>query len=192
MGEQEKEVRLEGIVRASRYVPGARGKQFLGVTIVCTDGKEWVVDYDEQSPFHAFADRNVVVSGHPYDPGRGQQLIGGGGGQSLGHFRVLTMRLLEVTPDAELVEIGPGQHLRGRFQRGTSDIGESKLSFITENGNSFLVANDPAGAAIGHNVDVLAYAVEPSPSRPRPPGQYLWVIRPCSAADIRKWRERRS
>jgi hypothetical protein len=30
MSEQEEEVRFEGIVHASRYVPGAHGKQFLG------------------------------------------------------------------------------------------------------------------------------------------------------------------
>ena len=69
MSEQEKELRFEGIVRACRYIPGGQGKQFLGAIIECGAGKEWVIDYDEQSPFHAFADRQVVVSGEPYEPG---------------------------------------------------------------------------------------------------------------------------
>ncbi len=188
MGEQEKEVRLEGVVRASSYVPGAQGKQFLGVTVVCTDGREWVIDYDEQSPFHAFADRKVVVFGHPYDPGQGQQI----GGENLGHFRVSTMRIVELMPGAELVEVGPGQVLRGRFQRVTSDIGKSALSFVTEKGDAFWVANDPAGVGFGGSVEVWAYPVQPPPSISRPPGQYLWIICPCSAADIWKWRGRRS
>ena len=188
MDEQEKELRLEGIVHASHYVPGAQGKQFLGVTIVCTDGKDWVIDYDEQSPFHVFADRQVVVFGQPYNSGQGQQL----GGQSLGHFRVSTMRLVEVTPDAELVEVGPGQELRGRFQHVTSGIGESTLSFVTEKGDAFWVANDPAGVTVDGVVDVWAYPVQTSPSISRPPGQYLWIICPCSAADLWKWWGRRS
>ena len=89
MSDQQKEVRFEGIVHASRYVPSVQGKQFLGAIIKCSDGKEWVIDYDEQSPFHAFADRQVVVSGEPYEPAS-QRLIGRGGGQKLGHFRVST------------------------------------------------------------------------------------------------------
>lgn len=185
MSEQEKKLRLEGIVRSSRYVPGAQGKQFLGVTIVCTDGKEWVIDYDEQSPFHAFADRKVVVFGQPYDPGQGQQL----GGVDLGHLRVSTMRLAEVTLDAELVEIGPRQELRGQFRHVTSGIGESTLSFVTEKGDVFWVANNPAGVTVGSSVEVWAYRVQPSPSISRPPGRYLWVICACSAADLWKWRE---
>ena len=98
------------------------------------------------------------------------------------------MRLAEVTPDAELVEVGRGHHLCGRFERGTSDTGQSMLSFVTEKGDTFLVANDPAGATIGRSVKVWAYAVQPSPSIPRLPGRYLWIICPCSAADLWEWR----
>jgi hypothetical protein len=189
MSEQdETEVRFEGIVRASCYLPALQGKQFLGAIIECADGREWVIDYDEQSPFHAFADRHVVVSGRPYTP-EGQRI---GGDQIVGHFRVSTMRLVEVTPEAEFVEVGPAHHLSGRFERGTSDTGEATLSFVSANGDTFLVTNDPAGAAIGRSGDVLAYAVEPSPSSPSPPAQYLWIICPCSPADLWEWRERRS
>lgn len=183
MSEQDEVLRLEGIVRASRYDPELQGKQFLGAIIECSDGQEWVIDYDEQSPFHAFAERRVLVSGEPYKP-EGQMILGQ-------HLRVSTMRLVEVTPDAELVEVGARRHLSGRFERGTSDGAESTLSFITDEGDSFLLANYPAGATVGRGVEVWAYPVQPSPSIPRPPGQYLWIICPYSAADLREWRGRR-
>jgi len=187
------EVRLEGIVHACRYDPGAEGKQFLGAaieSIESSDGRVWVIDYDEQSPFHAFDGRQVVVSGEPYKPDG--QLLAGWSGKQPGHFRVSTLRLAEVAPDAELVEVGPGRYLHGRLERGTSDTTESMLSFVTEKGDVFLVANDPAGAVVGRSVEVWAYAVQPAPSVQTSPGQSLWIICPCSAADIWAWRGRHS
>ncbi len=185
MSEQEKGLRIEGVVRASSYARDAPGKQFLGAIIECSDGTEWVIDYDEQSPFHAFAGRRVLVSGEPYEP-TGQQLGG------IGHFRVSTMRLVGAAPDAQLVEVGAPQKLSGRFERGTSVSQQSSLYFVTENGDTFLVFNDPARATLGRNVDVWAYPVQPPPSIPRPPEEYLWVICPSSPADLWEWRARRS
>jgi len=191
VSDTEKTVCLEGIVHASRYDPGAPGKHFLGAAIECGDAKVWVIDYEEQSPFHAFAGRQVVVSGEFYKPD-GQHLIGWAGGKELGHFRVSTMRLVEVTGDAELVEVGAGRDLRGRFERAPGDTGEATVSFVTEKGDVFLVANDPAGASVGRTVEVWAYPVQLSASIPRPSGQYLWIICPYSAADLWEWRERLS
>src|SRR5450432_1341217 len=188
MSQQENLLRIEGVVRASSYARDAPGKQFLGAIIEGSDGNDWVIDYDEQSPFHAFADRQVLVSGEPYEP-NGQKLIGRWGKLGIGHLQVATMRLVEVTPDAQLVEVGARHKLSGRFERGTSDTRESSLSLVTEKGDTFLVSNDPAGAAIGRSVEVWAYPVQPSPSIPRPPGQYLWIIlrltpMPMQAPDI--------
>ena len=191
MSEQGKGVRLEGTVRASRFDPSAHGKQFLGAALECSDGKVWVLDYNEQSPFHAFAGCRVVVSGEPYTP-EGQQLIGWRAGKKLGHFRVLTMRLLEAARDAEFVEIGAAQHLRGRFEPVPTATADSTLSFVTEDGTAFLVANDPAGATVGTSVAVCAYSLQRSPSTPKPPERYLWIIGPCSAADVWEWRRRHS
>jgi hypothetical protein len=67
------------------------------------------------------------------------------------------MRLVEVTPDAQLVEVGEEQHLSGRFKGGTSVTGQSILSFVTEKGTTFLVANQPVGLTTGRDVRVLAY-----------------------------------
>lgn len=187
MDEEEKELQLEGIVHARRYVPGERGKPFLGATIESSDGMEWVIDYDEQSPFHAFAARRVVACGEPYKP-EGQFI---GGKKIAGHFRVSTLRLVEMTDDAPLVEVGTARQLTGRFERGTSDIGESTLSFVTQEGVVFAVANDPAGVTVGLSIDVWAYPVRPSPSIPGPSERSLWIICPCSAADLWEWRGRR-
>ena len=183
MREQEKELRLEGIIHAFHYDPNDPGKQFLGAEIECGDGKTWVITYNEQSPYHAFAGRQVVVSGEPYKP-KGQYLLG------QEHFRVSTMQLVEVKPAAEFVEVGARQDLFGRFERGTSETGESTLSFVTEDGAPFLVANDAAGMTVGSRVEVWAYSIQPSPLGLRPPGQYLWIICPHSAADIWEWRKR--
>jgi hypothetical protein len=181
------ETRLEGIVHADRYDPGGQGKQFLGAAIECSDGTVWVIDYEEESPYHAFAGRRVVVSGEPYEP-EGQHLIGWRGAKRLRHFRVSTMRLVEATPDAWLIEVGAGHHLSGRLERGTGGAGVSALSFVAENGDTFLVVNHPAGATVGRNVKVLTYPVRPT--LPRSTGQYHWVLGPRSSADLWEWRGR--
>lgn len=191
MSDQEKKVRLEGIVEASRYDRDAPGKQFLGAAIKCSDGKVWVIAYGEQSPFHAFAGRQVVASGERYSPD-GQALIGWRGATSLGHFRVSSMRPVEVTDDLELREVGAEFDLRGRFWRGKSDTGKSLLRFVTEKGDTFEVANNPAGASVGRSVKVQAYPVQPSPLIQKRTGQYLWIICPYSGSDIGEWRGRRS
>ena len=191
MGDQEKGIRLEGIIYASPYDPSAPGKQFLGVTIECSDAKVWVIDYEEQSPFHSFARRQVIAFGEPYNP-KGQYLISRSGGKTLGHFRPSCVRLVEVTDDAELLEIGALYDLRGRFEYGIAETDESVLSFVTEKGDAFVVANDPVGAKVNISLQVSAYPVQLSPSHLRLPGRYLWVICPYSAADLWKWHGRRS
>jgi hypothetical protein len=180
---QEKELRLEGIVHAPGSFSPRTGP--VVATIKCRDGAEWVIDYDEQSPYHAFAGRRVVASGLPCEPPM-QHVI-----WVSGHFAVSTMRLAEASPDAWLIEVGGAQHLSGRFERGTGDAGESALSFVTEKGDTFLVTNNPAGATIGCLVDALAYPVQLSPCMTRFPQQSLWVICPWSYADLEALRSRR-
>ncbi|HEY6196871.1 MAG TPA: hypothetical protein VI504_17720 [Candidatus Eisenbacteria bacterium] len=94
MDHREEEVRLEGIVHASRFGSGDLGKPFLGAALECDDGRVWVIDYRETSPFHAFAGRRIEVLGQPYVP-EGQHLIGWPGGKELGHFRVSNFRPVE-------------------------------------------------------------------------------------------------
>jgi hypothetical protein len=162
MSEQEEELRFEGIVHVSRFHVDC------WATIKCSDGMEWVITYDARSPYHVFADRRVAVSGKRCPPPVAHIL--------LKHFRVSMMRLVEVTPDAEIIEVGARQQLSGRFERGGSDTGETTLFFVTEKGDAFLVANDPAEATVGCSVTVLAYPVQLSPSIAKSTEQYLWII----------------
>jgi hypothetical protein len=180
---------LEGIVHGHGYNPGGQGKQFLGAALECSDGTVWVIDYGEQSPYQAFAGRRVVVSGEPCKPPV-QHLIAWHGAKRLGHCRVSMLRLAEPTPDAWLMEVGAGRDLAGRLERGTHATGESELSFVTEKGDTFAVVNVPAGKIIGRTIQATAYPVVPSPSLRKATEQFLWVICPCSSADIWKWRSR--
>jgi hypothetical protein len=191
MSDREKKVRLEGTVHAYHYDRNAGGKDFLGAFLECSDGAVWLIDYEEQSPFHAFSGRRVVVAGEPYTPGKGQRLFGWRGGKTTGHFRVSTMRSVEATADLEVVEVGEGFALPGRFERDTSDTGESMLRFVTQNGDVFAVANDPAGASVDRDVEVWAYLVQPSPLLQKSTWQSLWIICPYSMSDLWEWRGRR-
>jgi hypothetical protein len=190
MSEHGRELQLEGVVRAYRYTAG-RGKPFLGVKLECSDGKVWIISYDEQSPFHAFADRRVLVSGEQYQPKKGSFIVSLDRSRPLGHFRATTMRLVEISSSSELAEVGPSQHLSGRFERRANANG-STLFFVTDRGDTLLVVNDPAGAIVGRHIEVLGYPVQLSPSIPRPPGRWFWIICPCSMEDLWVWRERRA
>jgi hypothetical protein len=191
MGEQNEKLRLEGIVHGFQSFSLLEGGEFPAL-LECDDGAEWVISYGEQSPFHAFAERRVRVTGQRYKP-TGAYVIGTSRkpGQRPGHLRVSTMRLLESTPDAQLIEVGEERDLSGRFTRETSDGGRSILSFATEEGTRYLVANEPAGVRRSSGViRVTGFPVELSPLFQKPSDRYLWIICPCSAGDIMEWRGR--
>lgn len=53
------------------------------------DGTVWVIDYREDSEFHRYVGRRVIVTGEPYLPERlSQHLVGWSEGKRPGHFRV--------------------------------------------------------------------------------------------------------
>src|SRR5215472_15780403 len=177
----EQEHRLEGIVGARGSFAPRRGP--VTTDIKCTDGAVWVIDYDEQSPYHAFAGRRVVAWGSPCAPPM-QHRIG-----VTGHFAVSTMQLAEVASDAWLIEVRAPQDLVGRFERGGAGAGaESELFFVTEDGDAFRVANNPAGAAIGGLVNALVFPVQLSRSVSSPQ-QALWIICPWSYAKLNELRD---
>lgn len=177
----DQEIRLEGMAHAT----GNCGARIGGVaTVKCPDGAEWVIDYDEQSPYHAFAARPVVVTGRSCEPPLQHRVC------VTGHLGVLSMQLAEDDDDAWLIEVGPGHFLSGRFDEATCASGTSALSFVTAAGDTFLVANNPAGATLGCTVDAYVYAVQLSPNLARPAQRYLWVICPCSCAEFGALRSR--
>jgi hypothetical protein len=181
---EEEEFRLEGVVPAPGCFTGGQRPWPIVATIESSDGAVWVIDYDEQSPYHAFAGRRVVVWGVQCEPPI-CHVIGVNG-----HLAVSTMRLVEMPADAWLIEVGEQQYLSGRFEGGAGDAGESALTFVTEQGNTFLVANNPAGATAGCTVKALVYPVQLSPSMSGPSQRWLWVICPWSSADLWELRAR--
>lgn len=176
LSEQVQEHRLEGLVHAPGSFAPRQGP--VVTEIKCPDGAVWVIDYDEQSPYHAFVGRRIIASGFPCHPPR-QHVI-----SVTGHFAVSTMRLAEVVPDAWLIEVRAAQDLVGRFELGTGDGAESALSFVTDKDDTFQLANNPAGATVGSLVNAFAYPVQLSPCVSRSPRQSLWVICPWSYAQL--------
>ena len=178
----ESEHRLEGIVGARGSFAPRRGP--VTTDIKCPGGAVWVIDYDEQSPYQAFVGRRIVASGFPCQPTMQHRI------KVTGHFAVSTMRLADATRDAWLVEVGAPEDLTGRFERSIDvAAAESELSFVVENGDTFRVANNPAGAITGGLVNALAYPVQFSVLVPRSPQQSLWVICPWSYAQLGELRD---
>ncbi len=185
MSEREQALQLEGAVRLCNTCLAP----WPGAELECSDAR-WEIAWHPDTPYHAFAGRRVLVSGEPFEPESMQRRLWRVGEKPIRHFRVSTMRLVEAAPDAELLEVGAGQQLTGRFELCQTHPGESTLTFVTEQGVMFPVANDPVGATVGRRVEVLAYPVRPAVSLVKSPGQYLWITCPCSAGDIREWRGR--
>jgi hypothetical protein len=165
-------IRVEGVVHA-----------LGGATITCGDGTEWVIDYKAQSPFHLFHGRQVVARGVPYDPGarrgrsRPREPYQPEGSYIIGcHLRVSSLRPKDLTSDLEFAEVGQELDLYGQLQRDARNTSRATLSFRTDDLRTFLVANDPPGAKVGQTVKVRAYPLRVSPSLPKPPAPYLWII----------------
>jgi hypothetical protein len=182
----EDEVGFEGTLRAFPFKQGAGGKQFLGAIVECDNGERWVLSYEEQSPYHAFAERRVAVKGVPLTPApESQRLLG------VRHLRASRVRLVEPQTDVGPWEVGRGRSLSGQFVTAGRPAGGALLLFETSPGESFLVVNDPPGVTLGQTVEVEAYPVKMSP----PAGEFargcLWICTRCSYSEIWGWRARR-
>lgn len=180
------ETKLRGIVRADSYKPDIPGKLFLGAVLECSDGMAWVLDYSECSPYHALSGYNVSVVGETCEPPI--QCVRIGGFKGTGHFRVESMHLDQAAPNAGLVEIGAKTMIQGRFERRRV----SPLTFITPEGSSFSVFNDPPAVNYGVVLEATAYRVQPPLPITAVPTELLWIITRYSADDLWKWRKRRS
>ena len=179
--ENAQESQLEGTVVARGAFRPRRGP--VTTEIQCSDGAVWVIDYDEQSPYHAFTERRVVASGFPCHPPMQHRI------QVTGHFAVSRMQLAGPSPDAWLTEVGAAQELAGHFEhRIDCETSQSELSFVTEHG-AFQVVNNPAGMSVDESVDTLAYPVQLSPNVWRGVRQGIWVITHFSYAELGQLRD---
>ena len=180
--ENTPEVSLEGTVIA-RNAFGTSGWP-VTTEIQCADGAVWVIDYEEESPYHAFMGRRVVASGFPCGAPLHCRIM------VTGHFAVSRMHLAEETADAWLTEVGAAQELAGRFEHSIEgEAAESEFSFVTEHGDAFQVINNPAGMAVDQFVETLAYPVQLSPGFSRSVRQSLWVICPISSEQLQRRRD---
>jgi hypothetical protein len=96
------------------------GKRFQGVWLEFADKPKWVIAYRASGLWRSFEDREVIVTGHCYEP-EGQAIAGQ-------HFRVERMRTFAIERGrGPLLEIGPPQKINGTFALHQFPVG-SKLA----------------------------------------------------------------
>ncbi|MBA3393921.1 MAG: hypothetical protein H0T89_14840 [Deltaproteobacteria bacterium] len=150
------------------------GKRFQGVWLELPDGKRWVLDYRARELWRAFADHEVVVTGHCYQP-QGQAILAT-------HFEVERLRrAVPVRGAGPYLEIGPTRVLRGTLVAtpappGSKLAGTSRTVFHADDGEAYQLVGDqvpPAGAIVQIRGRVLA----PDMSFvARGDGPDLWVL----------------
>src|SRR4051794_37422048 len=180
MSAQTDEIYLEGVIAAPGPEPGEKP---FGAILEC-EREEWVLSYEENSPFRPFHRRKVGLSGKPYTP-KGQHLIDPGSRLPLNHLELASMRLLLITPDAQILEVGRREIFRGRFKRSRAGrfSWKTALWFVTQHGKEFLVANNPEHADLSGDIDVAAYPVKPV--RPNIASvQHLWITGAATIEDV--------
>jgi hypothetical protein len=187
---------IKGVLRAEGYSSQNEGKQFLGAAIEGADGTVWIVSYSELSPFHALDGHDVIASGELFEPKPwAQRLIAWkntiGDSVQPQHFNVRTMRAAQPTPEMYITEIRASQEISGRLERDPAKP-EWRLSFVADDGMSFVVVNDPPGIVLGRKIKVLAYPVELAQPFHGVGRECVWIECSCSSDDIWKWRERKA
>jgi hypothetical protein len=154
--------------------PGA--KRFQGVWLEVADRDErWLVDYRANPLWRSFADRAVVVTGHPYAPDPRAQAV------RAPHFEIERMCLTD-TPmgSTPLRAIGPKQQLAGTFvSRAWPDTAKlaGSAELVFESGDtSYVVASLSAGISPGP-ATVTARIVDPDPTYAAITGDpQLWIL----------------
>jgi hypothetical protein len=103
---------------------------------------------------------------------------------------------------AHIDVVESGRRLRGTFNADTprrpnrllaqreGGSERSRLTFTAESGETFRVVNDPGGARVGVNVEVVAYPVWSPQSVQSSDEQRLWITYP-SDPDLNQYRKRR-
>lgn len=151
------------------------GKRFQGVWLVPEDGSERMVIAYRPDPWWQTVDgRTVDVDGETYQPE----------GQAIGaiHFRVRELRVVDPTPEDQLIIIRGKREFSGQFTThtwpaGTKLEGEKSTVFVSDAGTQYWMETylDPA-PPMDERVTIEALEVEPSNFVARPGGPYLWVV----------------
>lgn len=150
------------------------GKRFQGVWLDFSGTKRWVIAYRASDLWRAFADHEVVVTGHCYAPD-GQAIMAP-------HFLVERMRF--VTPQrgrGRLLEVGPAEDFAGafgeyRYPEGSKLAGDTRMQFIAEDNTAYWIAGGDPPASPGP-ARIRARRVEPDMSViAQPGGPSLWLL----------------
>ena len=151
------------------------GKKFQGVWLEHGGEKRWVIAYRPSPLWRAFAEQEVIVIGHCFQP-FGQAI-------NAPHFRIATLRY--AAPPGRIsvpyLGMGPEQWITGSFSTmtfpaGSKRAGDREQRFVDEHGTSYHVAGldqePPNGPATIHERVLernMAYTASTG-------GNDVWVI----------------
>ncbi len=161
-----------------RIDPRPSGKQLQGVWLERADGTRWVIDYRPRDCWRPLEGAAVTATGERYEP-QGQAL-------SAPHFRVSSLQVTTVTPEAGLVAVGPEQVLTGSLltsagEPGTKSEGSSWVEFRDADGPIWPLYNPSALGNLTGAVTLTVREVELSPFSAHIGGPQLCILNARSA-----------
>lgn len=153
------------------------GKRFQGVWLEFANKTKWVIAYRASGLWRTLEDREVIVTGHCYEPE----------GQAIGaqHFRVERMRTFTVERGrGPLLEIGPPQKIHGtfvehQFPAGSKLADAPRVKFVADDGTAYWIAGADAKvpAPDGTRVRIRMRPVDPDMSFvAQTGGASLWFL----------------
>lgn len=149
------------------------GKQFQGVWLERDDGERWVIDYRPRACWRPLEGLRVSAVGSTYMP-PGQAIYAT-------HFEVSMLQVVDPTPEAQLVAIGPEQTMTGTLQTatgsaGSKSAGSSWLVFKSDAGTSWTLYNPSALDVTTGSITLTGRMVERSPYSAHTTGPQLCVL----------------
>jgi hypothetical protein len=135
-----------------------------------------LISYRADGVWRAFENQKVQVRGafEEQDP-RAQQM-------AAAHYRVDRMRIIESdTLVVDPIEVRAEQRLSGRIEEHTHPAGSKLagtkfLQFHSDDGGSYLLANQLDDMPIGKPVKLRARGITRSPMVAHVGGRYLWLL----------------
>lgn len=179
------EIRIKGIFRSYWLDGTGQGQVFLRATLDCSNGMRWAIDCSEDSPFHAFDGREVIVSGEPYET---RDLFVAG--KVPDRFCASSMQIAEVLADPQLFELDAKQEFTGSFEHTRGQPAGHPITFVARDGQIYRVVNDQDREVLENAIaNIRAYPVRSSPPVAEPI-QRLWVVNVIDTY-IGEWRDGR-
>lgn len=149
------------------------GKRFQGVWLERDDGERWVIDYRPRDCWRPLEDLQVHAIGSTYTP-PGQAI-------TATHFEVSMLTVIDPSPEARLVAVGPEKTLSGTVltesgSAGSKSEGSSWLVFRSEDGVSRTLYNPSMLGTLTGSVTLTGRSVELSPYAAHIAGPQLCIL----------------